>query len=359
MMPGAEQDLIAGGLLVTKLYHQPLQPHVVERPDLLSRFTACLARPLTIVSAPAGFGKTTLVSAWRASIASAGPLAWLSLDPDDNDLTRFLQYLVAAIDGAAAGAGAHAGALLRLPQMPEARAVLSALLNGLLSVPQATAARPLVLVLDDYHVLTDPAVHEAVTYLIEHLPPALRLVLLTRIDPPLPLARLRVRGQLSEMRAADLRFTAAEAAAFLNEAMGLRLTPEDVTALQARTEGWAAALQLAAICLSAPGMMAESGLDIRSVTGAGGEAEGRAARVARFIDEFGASNRFVAEYLMDEVLSRQPAPVQRFLLRTSILEQMCAPLCDELLGEGDGHQGAGSSEVLDHLLRGKPVPDPA
>jgi LuxR family maltose regulon positive regulatory protein len=331
---------LAGGLLVTKLYLPPARPHLIARPELVARLGSGLDGPLTLVCAPAGFGKTTLLSAWRATPDGASwPLGWLSLDTDDNDPARFLQYLCAAIEDLAAGASAAAAALLRLPRAPAAREVLSALLNGFVAVRAPSPAPPAALALDDYHLIENPLIHEAVSYLIDHLPADLRLVILTRMDPPLPLARLRVRGQLTEIRAADLRFSAREADAFLNGAMGLDLAARDVETLEARTEGWIAALQLAAICLARP-----EGSAFPETT--------RKERATRFIEEFGASNRYVAEYLMDEVLAAQPRATEAFLLRTAILDRFCAPLSDAILNATGVDELAPAEELLAEIERG-------
>jgi LuxR family maltose regulon positive regulatory protein len=291
-------------LLATKLYLPPPRPNAVARPRLLARLNAGLHGRLTLISAPAGFGKSTLASAWAQ--ACGRPVAWLALDAGDNDPVRFLAYLTAAVQTVAPEVGAGVLAALRAPQPPPAPALLTALVNEIAALPT-----PCLLVLDDYHVIEAAAVDGALAFFIEHLPPPLHLAIATREDPPLPLARLRARGQLTEVRAADLRFTADEAAAFLNQAMGLNLGADAIAALEARTEGWIAGLQLAAI----------------SMQGYGGD---RAA----FIDSFTGSHRFVMDYLVEEVLAQQPAAVQTFLLRTSILERMCAPLCAAVVGEG-------------------------
>ncbi|HAJ37921.1 MAG TPA: LuxR family transcriptional regulator [Chloroflexi bacterium] len=290
-------------LLATKLYIPPPRPNAVNRPRLLARLHAGLHGRLTLVSAPAGFGKTTLVCAWVAQCGR--PVAWLSLDAGDNDPTRFLAYLTAALQRVAPELGVGVLAALRSPQPPPLEALLTALVNELAALPT-----PALLVLDDYHVIEAAPVGDALAFLIEHLPPSLHLAIATREDPPLPLARLRARGQLTEVRAADLRFTVDEAAAFLNQAMGLDLSADAIAALETRTEGWIAGLQLAAISMQ-------------------GHGDDRAA----FIDSFTGSHRFVMDYLVEEVLAQQPVAVQTFLLRTSILERMCAPLCEAVVGE--------------------------
>ncbi|HET7087964.1 MAG TPA: LuxR C-terminal-related transcriptional regulator [Anaerolineae bacterium] len=298
-------------LLATKLHLPPLRPHLVARPRLIQRLDEGLrlGRRLTLISAPAGFGKTTLLSEWihRSRI----PVAWVSLDAGDNDSARFLSYVIAAIQTLHPEAGSDSLALLRSAQPPATESILTALVNDL-----AQIAETVTLVLDDYHAIDARAAHDALTYLIEHSPPCLRLVVASRIDPPLPLSRLRVCGQLAELRAADLLFTLDEAAAFLNGVMGLGLSREDVAALEERTEGWIAGLQMAAVSM-------QGRLDLSA-----------------FVRAFTGSNRFVMEYLVDEVLDRQPPPIREFLLKTSILDRLSAPLCDALLKDEGGAPSA-------------------
>src|SRR5437763_11831106 len=229
-------------ILATKLYIPRLRPNVVSRPRLLERLNEGLHRKLSLIAAPAGFGKTTLVSEWVASCDRQ--VAWLSLDEGDSDPTRFLTYLVAALRTIAPTLGEGVLGALQSPQPPPPEAMLTALLNDL-----TTIRDQFVLVLDDYHVLDAKAVDHALSYLVEHLPPQMHLVIVTREDPQLPLARLRARGQLTELRATDLRFTPAEAADFLTRVMGLALATDEIAALEARTEGWIAGLQLAALSM--------------------------------------------------------------------------------------------------------------
>src|SRR5712691_5868317 len=229
-------------ILATKLYIPPPPPKAVLRPRLVERLNEGLHRKLTLISAPAGFGKTTLVSAWAAD--SDRQVAWLSLDEGDNDPTRFLIYLVAAVRTIAPSIGEALLGVLQSPQPPPTESVLVALLNEI-----AATMDDFVLVIDDYHVIDAKPVDAALAFLLEHLPPHMRVVIATREDPQLPLARLRGRGQLSELRVADLRFTPSEAAGFLNQAMGLNLSAEEVATLETRTEGWIAGLQLAALSL--------------------------------------------------------------------------------------------------------------
>src|SRR5712692_5603105 len=274
-------------ILATKLYLPRLRPNVVSRPRLLERLNEGLHRKLTLIAAPAGFGKTTLVSAWVAFIER--PTAWLSLDEGENDPTRFLTYLVAALQTIAATIGEGVLGVLQSPQPPPPEAILTALLNDI-----TTISDQFVLVFDDYHVIDAKPVDHALTFLLDHLPPHMHMVIATREDPSLPLARLRVGGQLTELRVADLRFTASEATAFLNQMMGLSLSAEDIALLSRRTEGWIAGLQLAAISLQ-------------------GQQD-----ATSFIVSFTGSHHFVLDYLLEEVLQQQSERVQTFLLRTSI-----------------------------------------
>src|ERR1700680_494527 len=229
-------------ILATKLYRPRLRPNVVSRHRLLARLNEGLHRKLTLIAAPAGFGKTTLVSEWVEGIER--PTAWLSLDEGENDPARFLAYLVAAIQTIAATIGEGVLGVLQSSQPPPPESILTALLNEITTLPHH-----FVLVLDDYHVIDARPVDMALAFLVEHLPPQMHLVIPTREDPHLPLARLRARGHLTELRAADLRFTPSEAAAFLNQAMGLTLSAQDIVALERRTEGWIVGLQLAALSL--------------------------------------------------------------------------------------------------------------
>ncbi len=301
-------------ILATKLYIPPLRPNVVLRPRLVERLHAGLHRKLTLIAAPAGFGKSTLISAWAAECDR--PVAWLSLDDGDSDPTRFLLYLVAALQTVAPTIGEGILRVLQSPQPLPIDAILTTLLNDIANLPN-----PFILVLDDYHAIDAQPVDQALTFLVEHLPPQLHLVIATREDPPLPLARFRARGQLTELRATDLRFTSSEAAAFLNDVMGLRISMDDIAALEARTEGWIAGLQLAALSMHG-----------RSDT-------------ARFIQAFTGSHRFVLDYLLEEVLQQQPTPIQQFLLHTSILDRLCGPLCDAVLGDP-----AGSGQAALHAI---------
>ncbi len=307
-------------LLNTKLFVPPLRPFLVPRPRLIETLNQGLAGKLTLISAAAGFGKTTLVSSWIDALQTqSDPLhariAWLSLDENDSTPARFLAYVIAALQSVDPAIGHSARPMLQASPLP-VPALLTALLNDLAAQPERV-----LLVLDDYHVVESPSVDEALAFLLEHAPPQLHLVLTTREDPNLPLARLRVRGWLTELRAADLRFSVAEAAVFLREVMGLELSEEQIAALEARTEGWIAGLQMA-------------GLSMRGQADVGG-----------FIDSFTGSHRFVLDYLMEEVLHQQPAHVQTFLLKTAVLDQLTAPLCDAVTGQSN------SQEILESLER--------
>jgi LuxR family maltose regulon positive regulatory protein len=301
-------------LLATKLFVPTPRPIAVRRSRLIERLHYGLRHKLTLVSAPAGFGKSTLVAQWLAECKR--PSAWLSLDEGDNNLQRFLTYFVAALQTIVANLGQATLAMLQSPQLPPTESLLTALLNDIASVPDH-----FTLVIDDYHVIDARSLDYAITFLLERLPPHMHMVIATREDPHLPLARLRVRDQLTELRVADLRFTPAEAAAFLTQVMGLALSSDDIAALETRTEGWIAGLQLAAISL-------QGHPDISS-----------------FITSFTGSHHFVMDYLVEEVLRQQPEDVQMFLLRTSILDRLCGSLCDAVVLHAD----AAGQDVLEFL----------
>ena len=309
-------------ILATKLFIPPSRPRIVTRPRLIDRMNAGLHGKLTLVSAPAGFGKTTLVGEWLS--VGQRPAAWLSLDEADSDIARFLLYLVAALQKIDPGIGKEAAAALQSPQAPPPESILTTLLNDLVEVPDNS-----VLVLDDYHLVDAEAVDRALAFLLERLPPGMHLVIATREDPNLPLARLRAQGQLNELRAADLRFTTAEAAELFAQGSGFALSPDDIAALDARTEGWIAGLQLAGLALQ-------------------GAASKQGPRDAgTFIKSFTGSHRFALDYLLEEVLHQQPEGVQAFLLRTSILDRLCGPLCEAVLAAAPGS----AAETLAYLER--------
>ncbi|HNO92974.1 MAG TPA: hypothetical protein PKJ84_02315, partial [Anaerolineales bacterium] len=288
-------------VMTTKLRVPPLRTKVVIRQRLLERLQEGLNHSLTLVSAPAGFGKTTLLSEWLGEVNLK--VAWLSLDDSDHDTIHFITYLVSALQVIDKSIGESVLGALKSHQPPAVDTLLVALLNDIDSVSQ-----DFILVLDDYHEVDSKPVDEALRFLVEYMPPQMHLIIASREDPPLPLARLRAKGQLTELRAADLRFTMQEAADFLNQVMGLDLSGQDITALETRTEGWVAGLQLAALSMQ--------GHD--DITG--------------FIQSFTGAHHFVLDYLLEEVLSKQPQEVQHFLLRTSILERLNGPLCEAVTG---------------------------
>jgi LuxR family maltose regulon positive regulatory protein len=318
-------------LLHTKLYIPPHRSELVPRLQLVERLNEGIKAKLTLVSAPAGFGKTTLLSEW-ANQAQPPKVAWLSLDKGDNDPARFLAYLVAALQRVEESIGAGVLSALQLPQPPSAEELLTTLINQInasaasaLALAQAHPESSLrhsdngrsvlnfVLVIDDYHVIAAPPIHKALNFLLEHMPANMHLIIATRADPPLHLARLRGCGQLNELRAPDLRFTLEEAMAFFNTVMKLDLSPEEVAALSARTEGWIASLQMAAISML------------------GRKRTQDAHDVSAFVKAFAGSHRFILDYLMEEVLDQQSPAIQEFLIKTSILERLTAPLCEAVL----------------------------
>ena len=293
-------------LIYTKLYFPPARFNIVPRPRLMRKLNNGLRGPLTLISAPVGYGKTTLMSDWHAGLEEEYPAAWLSLDSNDNDLERFLIYLSAALESIKPGIVENTVSLLNSPQLPPIEAVLSTLINDLDSYDQ-----DLVLALDDYHLITNSAIHEAVSFILDHCPSQFHLVLLTRVDPPFPLARLRVRNELVEIRAADLRFTGGEVEDFLTKIMKIELAIADIIALEAQTEGWIAGLQLAAL----------------SIQGAD--------NFSAFVEKFSGSHHYVVDYMIEEVLSRQPEDIKSFLLQTSILERMNGSVCNSLTHRTD------------------------
>jgi LuxR family transcriptional regulator, maltose regulon positive regulatory protein len=297
---------MATPILATKLYLPPPRRNAVLRPHLIEQLNEGLKGKLTLISAPAGFGKTTLVSEW---VAGCGRLtAWLSLDTGDNDPIRFLGYFIAALQTVETTLGKGLLALLESPQPPPTEALLTPLLNDITALSDN-----FMFVLDDYHLIDAKPIDTILSFLLEYLPAQMHLVITTREDPQLPLARLRARNQLTELRAADLRFSPSEATTFLNQVMGLGLSAQEVTSLEIHTEGWIAGLQLAAL----------------SVRGQ--------ADVAEFIRAFTGDNRYIVDYLVAEVLQRQPERVRSFLFQTSILDQLNGPLCDAVTGHEEGN----------------------
>lgn len=293
-------------LLSTKFHIPPARPDLVPRPHLMEALNDALCRPyaLILVSAPAGFGKTTLVADWLRHTDQAA--AWLSLDKDDNDPARFWSYVIAALQSVKATLGKTVQVALEAPQLPPLESLVAALINDLSRV-----AQPIILVLDDYHLIDAEPIHASLNFLLDHLPPGLRLVIITRVDPPLALSRRRARAQLTEARTADLRFSVAEAAQFLNTCMGLDLPDQDIATLERRTEGWIVGLQLAALSLRQ-----------------------QADRHA-FVTAFAGDDRYVVDYLLEEVLQQQSPQLHSFLLQTSILGRLCGPLCEAVTGEAD------------------------
>ncbi|MBN1138900.1 MAG: helix-turn-helix transcriptional regulator [Anaerolineae bacterium] len=301
-------------LLKTKLHLPSTHASLVPRPRLLAR----LDEParLTLLSAPAGFGKTTLLANWVRQ--NNRPVAWLSLDADDNDPLRFWSYVVSALQTVQAEIGQTALAWLQSPQPPPVDSVLTGLINEITDTHTDWA-----LVLDDFHVITEPQINQHLVFFLDHLPAQMHLILTTRADPPWPLARLRVRGEMIELRTQDLRFTLDEASIFMRTAMGLDLSAQDMAVLDQRTEGWIAGLQLAALSIQGR----------EDVTG--------------FVQAFSGSHRFVLDYLVEEVLDRQPEPIRAFLLKSSILERLTASLCDAVTGD----ERLGSQAILTYLER--------
>ena len=326
MVDSPGQTVATSPLLETKLYVPRWRTGLVPRARLIERLDQGTERKLTLVSAPAGFGKTTVLAEWLAATpAGERPAAWVSLDQSDNDPALFWAYLIAALQKVQSEVGKSALSLLHSPQPPPIESVLTTLINDINAIqddPSAGSGHGFVLVLDDYHVIDAELVHDAVTFLLDHLPPQMHLIIASRSDPPLPLSRLRGRGELAELRASDLRFTPDEAAAFLNDVMGLSLSAGDVAALEARTEGWVAGLQLAALSM-----------------------QGR-DDVPGFITAFSGDDRYIVDYLVEEVLKRQPERVRSFLLQTSVLDRLSGPLCDAVTGREDG------KGVLEALERG-------
>jgi LuxR family maltose regulon positive regulatory protein len=305
-------------LLQTKLHIPGPSTGFVSRPQLLEKLRKGLDHGLTLVAAPAGFGKTTLILEW---IRVANPqVAWVSLDSGDNDPNRFWTYFIAALQRRQPYLGENALEFLRAQStgaLP-GQAMLDSLINDL-----AALNEDWVLVLDDYHEVETPAIHDGMAYLLDHLPSIFHLLLITRSDPPFPLARWRVSGQLAEIRANDLRFTTLEAAAFLNQALGLSLSEQDIAALEERTEGWIAGLQLAALSMQGQQNFHD------------------------FIHTFSGSNRYIVDYLIEEVFNQQPAEIQAFLLQTSVLARMSAPLCNAVLE----NRRLSSQAILEQLER--------
>jgi LuxR family maltose regulon positive regulatory protein len=294
-------------LLRTKLFIPRPRKNLVARSRLIERLNAGLDKKLSLIAAPAGFGKTTLLSEWIPQ--SPNCVTWLSLDKDDNDPVKFWAYFIKSLQGLQAELGAGAYSLLHSPQVPPITSILTSLINDIAAFPNTFS-----MVLDDYHVIEFHAIHEDLTFLIEHQPTNMHLAITTRMDPSLPLARLRARNRLDELRANDLRFTANESAVFLNDVMGLSLSAEEIIALETRTEGWIAGLQIAALSMQ--------GQD----------------DVSGFIQAFSGSHRHILGYLADEVINQQSEGTLKFLLQTSFLDRLCGPLCEAVTGASGGQE---------------------
>jgi LuxR family maltose regulon positive regulatory protein len=294
-------------LLATKIAIPRISSDLLPRSHLMIRLEEATRHELILVSTPAGFGKTTLLASWAKNTEKS--VAWLSLDRDDNDPTRFWRYVIAAVASVRSGVGKPALSLLSASAQPTPKAVVTVLVNELAAQPDE-----FVLVLDDYHHIESPTIHDDLAFLLEQLPSGMHMVISTRSDPPFPLARIRARGQLAELRAADLRFTLDESTSLMHSVWELNLPEESVAVLEERTEGWATGLQLAALALRG------------------------SSNPAQFIEEFSGSHRYILDYLTEEVLEQQPGDVRSFLLKTSVLDQLCGPLCDVLSGRSDSQQ---------------------
>ena len=301
-------------LLKTKLFIPRSRPRLIARARLTERLNSGLDKKLTLISAPAGFGKSTLLSEWIP--LSSRCVTWFSLDDGDNDPIHFWTYFIASLQQLNSQLGADASALLQSPQAPSINSILTSLINDITAFPDTFA-----IVLDDYHVIGSQPIHDALTFLIDHLPANMHLIITTRVDPLLPIARLRARDKLTELRANDLRFTTDEVAAFLIQAMGLNLSTEEIAALETRTDGWIAGLQIAALSM-----------------------QGR-DDISGFIETFSGSHRHILGYLAEEVINQQPEAALNFLLQTSILDRLCGPLCDAVTG------GTNGQTILESLER--------
>lgn len=311
----SEAVLFRDQLLATKFFIPSPSHALIPRPRLTAQLSASLQHKLTLTSAPPGYGKTTLLSAWVQSLPSGNPhVAWVSLDEGDNDPLRFWEYVLTALDNCKPGLCTFLLTFLHMEQSLSVHYLLTALINTLVNQTEQ-----FLLVLDDYHVISEPEVHGSLTYLLEHLPPQLHIILATRADPPLSLSRLRAHDQVFEVRTEQLRCTTEEALAFFTQAMRMTLMSEEIREVEVRTEGWMAGLQL--LALSMRGRTDPSVL----------------------LAEVHGTHRYILDYLTDEVLRQQPTALQTFLLRTSILERLCASLCDRLMGQ------SGSQLVLEHL----------
>ena len=292
-------------ILTNKLYIPSPHPDLVSRPRLIELLNAGLHNKLTLISAPAGFGKTTLLSAWSQQVSR--PVAWLSLDEEDNHLARFLAYFISAIQSVNVDPSINPENILQSSQLPATETILTTIINNI-----TTTQTPFILVLDDFHLIESQSIHQALSFLLDHLPSQLHLVIATRSDPNIPLSRLRGRGQINELRVDNLRFTTEEAGIYIHQVLGIDISAEQIATLNARTEGWIVGLQMAAVSM-------------RSVED-----------IPDFISSFAGDHRHIVDYLVDEVLAQCSQNTRDFLLQTSILERMSAPLCDALTGHADG-----------------------
>ena len=311
-------------ILTTKLYIPSTRPDHLQRPRLIEKLNSGIFSKLTLISAPAGFGKSTLLSAWvrptyensrSEDLIQPTRVAWLSLDEGDNDLRRFLLYFVAALQTVEPDIGESVMTLLQSTGAVDLENFLTILLNEL-----AAISVNMVLILDDYHIIESAPIDQAITFILDHLPAKIHLVIASRMDPSLPLSRMRARGQIIEIRANDLRFRAEEAAVLLNDRMGLNLSTSDVEALEARTEGWIAGLQLAALAIHGRPSFKKGD---------------RGSDAANFIHRFTGSDRYIHDYLTDEVLQQQSKTSKDFLLQTSILKGLNAALCQAVTEKSD------------------------
>jgi LuxR family transcriptional regulator, maltose regulon positive regulatory protein len=304
-------------LLSTKLYIPSLRSSLVRRSRLIEELNQGMGCKLILISAAAGFGKTTLLSEWLHQAKM--PVGWVSLDEGDNEPSRFWTYLIAALQQSHSEIGKSTLAMLSSTEATSFESFLIPLINDI-----ANNKDDFILVLDDYHLITADCIHQALAFLLDYLPPQLHLAITSRQDPPLPLARLRARSQLTELRTADLQFSVTEADAFINQSMKLNLSQQQVETIQTRTEGWIAGLQLV-------------GLSVRDVDD-----------ITTFIESLKGQERYILDYLVEEVLERQPQPMQSFLLRTSILSSMCGSLCEAVVGKNSSVDGREILEQLEH-----------